>query len=178
MRPLFANVSYVLTGQSHIDAAYRWPWTESVDVVRHTFDSALQLMDEYPGYTFSQSATRFPNAWMARKYPNMNDEIKKRVQEGRWEIVGGMWVEPDFNIPGGGESQVRQLLVGKRWDKAEYGVDVKVGWNPDSFADWQLPQIYKKSGVDYFMTTKMSWNDTTSFHSISSGGRPRMAAAF
>jgi alpha-mannosidase len=159
LRPLFANVSYVLTGQSHIDAAYRWPWTETVDVVRHTFDSALQLMDEYPGYTFSQSATQY-NAWMARKYPNMNDEIKQRVKEGRWEIVGGMWVEPDFNIPGG-ESQVRQLLVGKRWDKAEYGVDVKVGWNPDSFGfDWQLPQIYKKSGVDYFMTTKMSWNET------------------
>ena len=87
-------------------------------------------------------------------------EIKKRIQEGRWEIVGGMWVEPDLNMPDG-ESLVRQLLVGKRWYKQAYGVDVRIGWNPDSFGyNWQLPQIYKKSGVDYFVTQKMEWNDT------------------
>ena len=87
-------------------------------------------------------------------------EIAQRIKEGRWEIVGGMWVEPDLNMPDG-ESLVRQLLVGKRWFKQQYGVETRIGWNPDSFGyTWQLPQIYKKSGVDYFVTTKLSWNDT------------------
>ena len=116
-------------------------------------------MNEYPGYTYTQSAAAY-NEWMAEKYPLMNAEIKKRIQEGRWEIVGGMWVEPDLNMPDG-ESLVRQLLVGKRWYKQAYGVDVRIGWNPDSFGyNWQLPQIYKKSGIDYFVTQKMAWNDT------------------
>ena len=97
---------------------------------------------------------------MAEKYPSINDEIKSRIKEGRWEIVGGMWVEPDLNMPDG-ESLVRQLLIGKRTYKHLYGVDVRIGWNPDSFGyNWQLPQIYKKSGVDYFVTQKMAWNDT------------------
>jgi alpha-mannosidase len=159
LRPLLQTATVHLSGNSHIDAAWLWPWTETVDVVRRTFSTALQLIDEYPGYTFTQSAAAY-NEWMADKYPDLNAEIKKRIEQGRWEIVGGMWVEPDLNMPAG-ESLVRQLLVGKRWYKQAYGVDVRIGWNPDSFGyNWQLPQIYKKSGVDYFLTQKMSWNDT------------------
>jgi alpha-mannosidase len=159
LRPLLETATFHLTGNSHIDAAWLWPSTETVDVVRRTFGTALQLMNEYPGYTYTQSAAAY-NEWMAEKYPSMNAEIKKRIAEGRWEIVGGMWVEPDLNMPDG-ESLVRQLLVGKRWFKQAYGVDVRIGWNPDSFGyNWQLPQIYKKSGVDYFVTQKMEWNDT------------------
>jgi alpha-mannosidase len=159
LRPLLGTATFHLTGNSHIDAAWLWPSTETVDVVRRTFGTALQLMNEYPGYTYTQSAAAY-NEWMAEKYPAMNAEIKKRIAEGRWEIVGGMWVEPDLNMPDG-ESLVRQLLVGKRWFKQAYGVDVRIGWNPDSFGyNWQLPQIYKKSGVDYFVTQKMEWNDT------------------
>jgi len=158
LAPLLEQATMHMTGNSHIDAAWLWPWTETVDVVKRTFSSALQLMYEYPQYTFTQSAAQY-NAWMADKYPQINDEIKRRIKEGRWEIVGGMWVEPDLNMPDG-ETQVRQLLVGKRWFQKEYGVDVRIGWNPDSFGySWQLPQIYKKSGVDYFVTQKMSWND-------------------
>jgi len=157
--PLMQTMTLHLTGNSHIDAAWLWPWTETVDVVKRTFGTALQLMYEYPAYTYTQSAAAY-NEWMGQKYPDMNAEIKKRIQEGRWEIVGGMWVEPDLNMPDG-ESLVRQLLVGKRWYKQAYGVDVHIGWNPDSFGyTWQLPQIYKKSGVDYFVTQKMTWNDT------------------
>ncbi len=157
--PLMQTATWHLTGNSHIDAAWLWPWTETVDVVKRTFGTALQLMYEYPKYTYTQSAAAY-NEWMAQKYPDMNAEIKKRIDEGRWEIVGGMWVEPDLNLPDG-ESLVRQLLVGKRWYKQAYGVDVRIGWNPDSFGyTWQLPQIYKKSGVDYFVTQKMTWNDT------------------
>jgi alpha-mannosidase len=159
LKPLLSQATFHLTGNAHIDAAWLWPWTETVDVVKRTFGTALQLMYEYPGYTYTQSAAAY-NEWMAQKYPDMNAEIKQRIQEGRWEIVGGMWIEPDLNMPDG-ESLVRQLLVGKRWFKQAYGVDVRVGWNPDSFGyTWQLPQIYKKSGVDYFVTQKMAWNDT------------------
>ena len=159
LRPLLQSATFHLTGNSHIDAAWLWPWTETVDVVKRTFGTALQLMYEYPNYTYTQSAAAY-NEWVAQKYPEMNDEIKRRIQEGRWEVVGGMWVEPDLNMPDG-ESLVRQLLVGKRWYKQAYGVDVRIGWNPDSFGyTWQLPQIYKKSGVDYFVTQKMTWNDT------------------
>ncbi|HEY1766661.1 MAG TPA: glycoside hydrolase family 38 C-terminal domain-containing protein [Terracidiphilus sp.] len=159
LKPLESQATFHLTGNAHIDAAWLWPWTETVDVVKRTFGTALQLMYEYPGYTYTQSAAAY-NEWMAQKYPDMNAEIKQRIKEGRWEVVGGMWVEPDLNMPDG-ESLVRQLLVGKRWFKQAYGVDIRVGWNPDSFGyTWQLPQIYKKSGVDYFVTQKMTWNDT------------------
>ena len=159
LTPLLSQLTYHLTGNSHIDAAWLWPWTETVDVVKRTFGTALQLMDEYPKYTYTQSAAAY-NEWLADKYPDMNARIAERIKEGRWEIVGGMWVEPDLNMPDG-ESLVRQLLVGKRWYKQAYGVDVRIGWNPDSFGyTWQLPQIYKKSGVDYFVTQKMTWNDT------------------
>jgi alpha-mannosidase len=159
LEPLLQKATFHLTGNSHIDAAWLWPWTETVDVVKRTFGTALQLMYEYPQYTYTQSAAQY-NEWMAQKYPEMNAEIAQRIKEGRWEVVGGMWVEPDLNMPDG-ESLVRQLLVGKRWYKQAYGVDVRVGWNPDSFGyTWQLPQIYKKSGVDYFVTQKMEWNDT------------------
>ena len=159
LKPLLKEATFHLTGNSHIDAAWLWPWTETVDAVKRTFGTALQLMYEYPDYTYTQSAAQY-NEWLADKYPDMNDAIAKRIKEGRWEVVGGMWVEPDLNMPDG-ESLVRQLLVGKRWYKQHYGVDVRIGWNPDSFGyTWQLPQIYKKSGVDYFVTQKMTWNDT------------------
>jgi alpha-mannosidase len=159
LKPTLQQASLHLTGNAHIDAAWLWPWTETVDVVKRTFGTALQLMDEYPDYTFTQSAAAY-NEWIAEKYPQMNAEIKRRINQGRWEIVGGMWVEPDLNIPDG-ESTARSLLIGKRWFQKEYGVDVHIGWNPDSFGyNWQLPQIYKKSGVDYFVTQKMAWNDT------------------
>ncbi len=148
-----------MAGNSHIDAAWLWPRSETIDVVKRTFTTALQLMNEYPNYTYTQSAAQY-TAWMADKYPQMNEQIKQRVKEGRWEIVGGMWVEPDLNLPDG-ESLVRQLLVGQAEFKKDLGVTARIGWNPDSFGyNWQLPQIYKRSGLDYFVTQKMHWNDT------------------
>ncbi|MGB6131689.1 MAG: glycoside hydrolase family 38 C-terminal domain-containing protein [Acidobacteriaceae bacterium] len=159
LKPMMDTATLHLTGNSHIDAAWLWPWTETVNTVHDTFGTALQLMNEYPTYTFTQSAAAYNN-WMARDYPEINDQIKERIQQGRWEVVGGMWVEPDLNIPDG-ESTARSILIGKRWYQQHYGVDVRVGWNPDSFGyNWQLPQIYKKSGIDYFVTQKMAWNDT------------------
>jgi alpha-mannosidase len=147
---------------SHIDMAWLWPWTETVEVVRNTFGTVLQLMRQYPDFIYAQSAAQ-DYVWMEEKYPDLFKEIQQRVKEGRWEVVGGMWVEPDLNMPSG-ESLVRQLLVGTRYFKQKFGVDVRIGWNPDSFGyNWQLPQIYKRSGIDYFITQKISWNDTTKF---------------
>jgi alpha-mannosidase len=159
LHDILAQDKIDLAGNSHIDAAWLWPRSETIDVVHRTFATALQLMNEYPDYTFTQSAAQY-SEWMADKYPDLNAQIKQRVKEGRWEIVGGMWVEPDLNLPGG-ESLVRQLLVGQRYFKDQYGVVARIGWNPDSFGyNWQLPQIYKRSGLDYFVTQKMHWNDT------------------
>jgi alpha-mannosidase len=143
-------------GNSHIDMAWLWPWTETVEVVRNTFRSALDLMREYPDFKFTMSSAR-TYEWMEEKYPEMFKEIEQRVKEGRWEVIGGMWVEPDLNMPAG-ESLVRQILVGKGYFQQKFGVDVRIGWNPDSFGyNWQLPQIYKKSGMDYFVTQKLLW---------------------
>jgi alpha-mannosidase len=162
LNPWLKSFTIRAAGNSHIDMAWLWPWTETVDVVRNTFRSALDLMREYPDLTFSMSSAQ-AYSWMEEKYPDLFQEIQQRVKEGRWEIVGGMWVEPDLNMPGG-ESLVRQVLVGKRYFQRKFGVDVKIGWNPDSFGySWQLPQIYKKSGLDYFVTQKIYWNDTTKF---------------
>ena len=143
-------------GNSHIDMAWLWPWTETVEVVRNTFRSVLDLMREYPDFKFTMSSAR-TYEWMEEKYPEMFQEIQQRIKEGRWEVIGGMWVEPDLNMPAG-ESLTRQILVGKRYFQMKFGVDVKIGWNPDSFGyNWQLPQIYKKSGIDYFVTQKLLW---------------------
>jgi len=156
LRPWLQQFTVKLVGNSHIDMAWLWPWTETVEVVRNTFQSVLDLMREYPDFKFTMSSAR-AYEWMQEKYPDLFQQIEERVKEGRWEIVGGMWVEPDLNMPDG-ESLVRQILVGKRYFQKNFGVDVKIGWNPDSFGyNWQLPQIYAKSGMGYFVTQKLMW---------------------
>jgi alpha-mannosidase len=156
LKPWLQQFTIRAVGNSHIDMAWLWPWTETVEVVRNTFQSVLDLMREYPDFKFTMSSAR-AYEWMQEKYPDLFAQIQQRVKEGRWEIVGGMWVEPDLNMPAG-ESLVRQILVGKRYFQKNFGVDVNIGWNPDSFGyNWQLPQIYKKSGMDYFVTQKLLW---------------------
>jgi len=156
LKPWLQQFTIRLVGNSHIDMAWLWPWTETVEVVRNTFQSVLDLMREYPDFKFTMSSAR-AYEWMQEKYPDLFAQIQQRVKEGRWEVIGGMWVEPDLNMPDG-ESLVRQILVGKRYFQKNFGVDVKIGWNPDSFGyNWQLPQIYKKSGMDYFVTQKLLW---------------------
>ncbi|MGH9404513.1 MAG: alpha-mannosidase [Terriglobia bacterium] len=148
-------------GNSHIDMAWLWPWPETVEVVRNTFGTVLELQDEFahPGFFYAQSSAQ-DFYWLERYYPQEFKQIQQRVKNGQWELVGGMWVEPDLNMPCG-ESLARQILIGKRYFQQKFGVNVKIGWNPDSFGySWQLAQIYKRSGIDYFVTQKMSWNDT------------------
>ena len=156
LKPWLQQFTIRAVGNSHIDMAWLWPWTETVEVVRNTFRSVLDLMPEYPDFKFTMSSAR-TYEWMQEKYPDLFAEIEQRVKEGRWEVIGGMWVEPDLNMPDG-ESLVRQILVGKRYFEKNFGVDVKIGWNPDSFGyNYQLPQIYKRSGMDYFVTQKLMW---------------------
>ena len=163
LNPWLKQFTLRAVGNSHIDMAWLWPWTETVEVVRNTFQSVLDLMREYPDFKFTMSSAR-TYEWMQEKYPDMFEQIKQRVKEGRWEVIGGMWVEPDLNMPDG-ESLVRQILLGKRYFQKNFGADIKIGWNPDSFGyNWQLPQIYKKSGIDYFVTSKLLWaTDYTKF---------------
>ena len=156
LKPWLQQFEIRIVGNSHIDMAWLWPWTETVEVVRNTFQSVLDLMREYPDFKFTMSSAR-TYEWIQEKYPDLFKQIEQRVKEGRWEVIGGMWVEPDLNMPDG-ESLVRQILVGKNYFQKNFGVDVKIGWNPDSFGyNYQLPQIYKKSGMDYFVTQKLLW---------------------
>ncbi len=156
LNPWLKQFTIRIIGNSHIDMAWLWPETETVEVVRNTFRSVLDLMREYPDFKFTMSSAR-TYEWMEEKYPDLFQEIEQRVKEGRWEIVGGMWVEPDLNMPAG-ESLTRQILVGKRYFEKKFGLDTKIGWNPDSFGyNAQLPQIYKRSGMDYFVTQKLLW---------------------
>ena len=163
LRPWLQQFTVRAVGNSHIDMAWLWPWTETVEVTRNTFASVLDLMREYPDFKFTMSSAR-TYSWIEEKYPSMFSQIQQRAREGRWEVIGGMWVEPDLNMPGG-ESLVRQIMIGKRYFRQKFNVDVKIGWNPDSFGyNWQLPQIYKKSGMDYFVTQKLLWaQDFTKF---------------
>jgi alpha-mannosidase len=155
------NTIYII-GQSHIDLAWLWPWRETVQVCRDTFRSALDIMKDYPEFIFAQSQAQ-TYLWMEQHAPEIFEEIRQRIADGRWEIVGGMWAEPDCNLPSG-ESLVRQTVYGKRYFLQKFGVDVKLGWNPDSFGyAWSMPQIYKKCGVDAFLTTKIGWNEVTRF---------------
>ena len=111
--------------------AWLWPWSETVDVCRMTFERALHNMNRYPDFVYAQSQAK-AYAWMEERYPELFEKMRRRVEEGRWRIVGGTWVEPDNNLPSG-ESHVRQILYGKRYFREKFGVDVKIAWIPDSF---------------------------------------------
>jgi len=150
-------------GNSHIDLAWTWRWRETVEIARATFSTILDNMDEYPGIVFIQSQAQIYK-WMEEYYPEVFRRIKKQVQEGRWEIVGGMWAQSDTNLVDG-ESFIRQILYGKKYFQDKFGVDVKIGWLPDTFGySWNLPQFFKKSGIDAFICQKLIHrNDTTRF---------------
>ncbi len=151
-----------LIGYSHIDLAWLWDKREGEDVWLNTSRTILNLMNEYPQWIYCAGQAA-GYQWMEKDYPEVFSEIKKRIEEGRWEVVGGTWVEFDSNLPGG-ESYVRQLLYGKRWFREKFNKDVVIAWTPDSFGyNWNLAQIYKKAGMIGFLTQKINWNDTTRF---------------
>lgn len=144
-------------GHAHIDLAWLWPIRETIRKGARTFSTALRNLEKYPDYVFGASQPQLYQ-WMKEYYPKLYDRISERVREGRWELQGAMWVEPDTNISGG-EALVRQILYGKKFFREEFGEDVRVLWLPDVFGyAGSLPQLLALSGVDYMMTQKLSWN--------------------
>ncbi len=147
---------------AHIDAAWLWREKETIAVCKNTFSSVFRMMDEKPDFTYTQSAAQYYK-WMEDYYPDVFSGIKQKMAAGRWEAIGGMWIEPDCNLIDG-PSWMRQILYAKRYFKKELGADVHIGWNPDSFGyNWNMPMFYQNAGIDAFVTQKIGWNDTNVF---------------
>ena len=154
------NVSAI--GHAHIDSAWLWPVRETRRKVARTVSNVLALMDEDPDFTYAMSSAQ-QYAWLEEEHPDLFARMKRRIEEGRFIPVGGMWVESDNMIPSG-ESLVRQITFGRRYFKEHLGVAPRGIWLPDSFGytgSW--PQIARRAGFDWFLTQKISWNDTTKF---------------
>lgn len=144
-------------GHSHIDVAWLWQLKHTREKCSRTFSTANHLMRQYPEYVFLQSTPQLYE-FVEQDYPEIFAEIQESIKAGKWEVTGGMWVEADCNIPSG-ESLVRQFLFGTRYMKDRFGIECSVLWLPDVFGySWALPQIISKSGLKYFMTTKISWS--------------------
>lgn len=143
------NIIHVI-GNNHIDPVWLWNFEEGLEIIRSVFSSVIEKMKIYPEFTFSASSAFF-YYWMERVNPELFKEISKRIKEGRWDIVGGFWIEPDCNLISG-ESFVRQGLYGQRYFKGKFGKKAKVGYNPDSFGhNFALPQILNKLDLKYYV---------------------------
>lgn len=151
------NHTVSMVGHAHLDTAWLWPLRETVRKCARTFSTVLELMDRYPEYRFVVSQAQHL-AWMRDHYPDLWERMKVRIAEGRLEPTGSMWVEADCNIPSG-ESLVRQILYGKRFYRDELGIETNDVWLPDVFGyAASLPQIMQRSGIRWFLTQKLSWN--------------------
>ncbi|MFP5327820.1 MAG: alpha-mannosidase, partial [Acidimicrobiia bacterium] len=162
-RPASASAhTFAAVGNAHIDTAWLWPLRETERKVARTFATALDLMEDFPEYRFAASQAQ-QLAWVRDKYPELFEGIRKRVADGRFEVVGSMWVEADCNVPSG-ESLVRQITHGRRFYQEEFGVETRSLWLPDVFGyAAALPQILAQSGIRWFLTQKMSWNQVNRF---------------
>ena len=153
------EVKLTATGHAHIDTAWLWTLDQTRRKVGRTWHTVLRLMERFPDYHFTQSQPQL-YAYVCEDYPELFEAIKARVAEGRWEPIGGMWVEADCNISGP-ESLARQFLLGRSFFRERFGVDAEspVLWLPDVFGySWALPQLIKQAGLDYFFTIKIGWN--------------------
>lgn len=158
----FSDLSTPAVGHAHIDTAWLWPVRETIRKCGRTFSSQVRLLDTYPDYVFGASQ---PQLYQFTKthYPALYEKIKQYVTTGRWELQGAMWVEADCNVPSG-ESLIRQIIHGKNFYLKEFGVEVNNLWLPDVFGyTASLPQILRKSGVDFFLTQKISWSQFNKF---------------
>ena len=151
-----------ITGHSHMDTAWLWPVAETVRKCARTYANALYLMEQYPSYTFIQSSA-LHGEWMKEYYPDIFVEMRRRVAEGRWEPNGGVYVECDCNITSG-ELMARQFLKGQQFTRENFGYTSDSFWLPDTFGyNANIPQIMLGSGVKYFYTTKIAWNELNRF---------------
>jgi alpha-mannosidase len=155
-------------GHAHIDSAWLWPVRETRRKCARTFSSAVTLMDQRPDFVFACSSAQ-QYAWVQEGHPELFERIRAKVAAGQFVPVGGMWVESDTNLPGG-EALARQMIEGKRFFLDEFGVETRDVWLPDSFGyTGALPQIVRAAGSRWFLSQKLSWNDTNrmphhSFH--------------
>lgn len=144
-------------GHTHIDIAWLWTVSQTKEKVLRSFSTVLELMDRYPDYKF-MSSQPILYQYVKEQAPEMYERIKERIREGRWEVDGAMWLEADCNLPCG-ESLVRQVIKGEQFFREEFGIESQTLWLPDVFGySAAVPQILKKSGIPYFMTTKIAWN--------------------
>lgn len=144
-------------GHTHIDVAWLWRLKHTREKCSRSFSTVLRLMEQYPEYIFLQTQPQLYE-YIKNDFPDIYEQIKEKIKTGQWEADGAMWVEADCNLTSG-ESLTRQILIGSRFIKEEFDKDVEYLWLPDVFGySWALPQILKKSGIDMFMTTKISWN--------------------
>ncbi len=151
-----------LVGNSHIDVTWLWTLEETRAKMGRTTATALRYLDELPDYRFAQSQPQLYE-FLRQDFPDLFARVQERVAEGRWEIIGATWVEPDCNITGG-EALVRQILHGQRFWQTHFGRTSDVMWLPDTFGyAWALPQILRKSGISTFVTQKLTWNNTNVF---------------
>jgi alpha-mannosidase len=157
-----ARGKVALTGHAHIDLAWLWPYDETRRKLRRTFHTALGLLARSPDFRFNQSTAHY-YAEIERDDPDLFAAIKQRVAEGRWEPIGGMWVEPDTNMPTG-ESLVRQLLYGQGYFERTFGARSRVCWLPDCFGfSPALPQLLRQADIDSFFTIKVNWSESNRF---------------
>ena len=155
--PKHSPVTITTIGHTHIDVAWLWRLKHTREKCARSFTTVLRLMERYPEYYFLQTQPQL-YAYIKEDYPLIYENIKEKIKEGSWEVDGGMWVEADCNLSSG-ESLVRQILHGSKFIKEEFNQEVSYLWLPDVFGySWALPQILKKSGLETFMTTKISWN--------------------
>ncbi|QDN81742.1 alpha-mannosidase [Streptomyces sp. S1A1-7] len=146
-------------GHAHIDSAWLWPIRETKRKTSRTFSNVTALAEEYEELVFACSQAQ-QYEWVRDNYPHVWARIKKAVADGNWAPVGGMWVEADGNLPGG-EALARQLIHGKRFFIEHFGIETKGVWLPDSFGyNAAYPQLAKLAGNDWFLTQKLSWNQT------------------
>ena len=165
-------------GHAHIDTAWLWPLAETRRKVVRSWASQLALMDRYPEHRFAASQAQ-QYAWFEQDAPGLYERLRERVREGRWEVVGGSWVEPDLNLPSG-ESLVRQVVYGQRDLQERFGERCREFWTPDTFGyNGQVPQILRGAGIDRFLTQKLSWNQFTAAAAplVPLGGDRRLGGA-
>ncbi len=149
-------------GHAHIDMAWLWRLMHTREKAARTFSTALHLMRQYPEYRFMHSSPQLYK-FLKHDYPDIFAQVKEKIAAGQWEVTGATWVEPDVNIPSG-ESLVRQFLFGRRFVRDEFGKEMSVLWLPDVFGySYALPQIIRRSGITYFLTSKISWNQYNRF---------------
>ena len=150
-------VHVTCVGHTHIDMAWLWRLKHTHEKASRSFSTVLRMMEMFPEYVYLQTQPQIYQ-YIKEDFPEIYQGIKEKIKEGRWEADGAMWVEADCNLTSG-ESLTRQILLGSKFIKDEFGKDVQYVWLPDVFGySWALPQILKKSGIDMFMTTKISWN--------------------